>query len=149
MDDRSETKHLLAGHLALHQSFNAAGGFCGICCSWGRQTANIQRLEPRLRKKKDFTAAPQHHCVEFLKTGTQWKKRHWLFTLFALQVHFPLADVQQYPEWVFGICVLLSVIPVVSIPLVALYKFMGFLEKYIMNRHNQNPYANELFQGEL
>ncbi|XP_032373842.1 sodium-dependent neutral amino acid transporter B(0)AT3-like [Etheostoma spectabile] len=58
-------------------------------------------------------------------------------------VQFPLADVQPYPKWVFVICVLLSVIPVVSIPLVALYKLMGFLKKYIMNRHNQNPYANE------
>ena len=58
------------------------------------------------------------------------------------QVHFPLADVQYYPEWAYAICVLLSVLPVVSIPLVALYKFMGFLKKYITNRQNQNPYAN-------
>ncbi|XP_078108002.1 sodium-dependent neutral amino acid transporter B(0)AT3-like [Sander vitreus] len=64
-------------------------------------------------------------------------------------VQFPLADVQPYPEWVFVICVLLSVLPVVSIPLVALYKLMGFLKKYIMDRHNQNPYANELCHGEL
>ncbi|XP_073341562.1 LOW QUALITY PROTEIN: sodium-dependent neutral amino acid transporter B(0)AT3-like [Pagrus major] len=59
-------------------------------------------------------------------------------------VNFPLADVQNYPGWVFVICVLLSVLPVVSIPLVALYKFTGFLKKYIMNRHNQNPYADDL-----
>ncbi|XP_031709027.1 sodium-dependent neutral amino acid transporter B(0)AT3-like [Anarrhichthys ocellatus] len=63
--------------------------------------------------------------------------------------HFPLADVQHYPEWVYSICVLLSVLPVVSIPLVALYKFMGFLKKYIMKRPNKNPYENELCQGEL
>ncbi|KAM6935298.1 sodium-dependent neutral amino acid transporter B(0)AT3-like [Lycodopsis pacificus] len=63
--------------------------------------------------------------------------------------HFPLADVQHYPGWVYSICVLLSVLPVVSIPLVALYKFMGFLKKYIMKRHNRNPYENELCQGEL
>ncbi|XP_037639955.1 sodium-dependent neutral amino acid transporter B(0)AT3-like [Sebastes umbrosus] len=64
-------------------------------------------------------------------------------------VDFPLADVQHYPEWVFVICVLLTILPIVSIPLVALYKFTGFLKKYIMNRHNQNPYANEIFHGEL
>uniref|UniRef100_A0A3P9C8J0 Solute carrier family 6 member 18 n=1 Tax=Maylandia zebra TaxID=106582 RepID=A0A3P9C8J0_9CICH len=39
-------------------------------------------------------------------------------------VHFPLADVLHYPEWVFVICVLLSILPVVSISLVAFYKFM-------------------------
>nr|XP_020468397.1 sodium-dependent neutral amino acid transporter B(0)AT3-like isoform X2 [Monopterus albus] len=59
-------------------------------------------------------------------------------------VHFPLAEVLHYPEWVFAICVLLCTLPVISIPLVAGYKFSGFLKKYIMNRHNQNPYANEL-----
>ncbi|XP_068611089.1 sodium-dependent neutral amino acid transporter B(0)AT3-like [Brachionichthys hirsutus] len=59
-------------------------------------------------------------------------------------VHFPLADTQQYPEWVFAICVVLSLIPIFSIPIVAIYKFTGFLKKYIMNRHIQNPYANEL-----
>ncbi|KAL3980872.1 peroxin-5 [Sarotherodon galilaeus] len=64
-------------------------------------------------------------------------------------VHFPLADVLHYPEWVFAICVLLSILPVVSIPLVAFYKFMCFLKNYTMNRHNQNPYANECCHGEL
>ncbi|KAJ4931569.1 hypothetical protein JOQ06_025864 [Pogonophryne albipinna] len=43
-------------------------------------------------------------------------------------VNFPLADVQPYPEWVYDICVLLSVLPIVSIPLVAFYRFMGFLK---------------------
>lgn len=76
-------------------------------------------------------------------------KQKRLSTPLLLQVHFPLAEVQHYPEWVFAICVLLSLLPVVSIPLVALYKFMGFLKKYIMNRHNQNPYAEELCHGEL
>uniref|UniRef100_UPI003AAF027F sodium-dependent neutral amino acid transporter B(0)AT3-like n=1 Tax=Centroberyx gerrardi TaxID=166262 RepID=UPI003AAF027F len=64
-------------------------------------------------------------------------------------VDFPLAEVLHYPRWVFAICVLLSALPVVSIPLVALYKFMGFLKKRIMNRHNQNPYENECNHGDL
>ncbi|KAM3614300.1 uncharacterized protein V6R79_012421 [Siganus canaliculatus] len=59
-------------------------------------------------------------------------------------VDFPLADVQPYPEWVYAICVLLSIVPLVSIPLVAFYRFIGFLKKYIARRHDQNPYANEL-----
>ncbi|KAM3873378.1 sodium-dependent neutral amino acid transporter B(0)AT3-like [Diretmus argenteus] len=58
-------------------------------------------------------------------------------------VDFPLADVQSYPEWVFTMCVLLSALPVVSIPLVALYRFMGFLKKHILDRQNPNPYENE------
>lgn len=61
----------------------------------------------------------------------------------------PLADVLHYPEWVFAICVLLSILPVVAIPLVAFYKFMCLLKNYTMNRHNQNPYANEYCHGEL
>ncbi|KAI4817718.1 hypothetical protein KUCAC02_011098 [Chaenocephalus aceratus] len=64
-------------------------------------------------------------------------------------VNFPLADVQHYPEWVYAICVLLSVLPIVSIPLVAFYRFVGFLKKYIMNSNNPNPYQNESFHGEL
>lgn len=64
-------------------------------------------------------------------------------------VQFPLADVLYYPGWVYVICVLLSVIPVVSIPLVALYHFGRFLKKFIMNRHNQNPYAVEIHFGDL
>ncbi|XP_056142989.1 sodium-dependent neutral amino acid transporter B(0)AT3-like [Lampris incognitus] len=52
-------------------------------------------------------------------------------------VDFPLAEVQTYPTWVFSICVLLSSIPVVSIPLVAFYKFTGYLKKCVMDRHTQ------------
>ncbi|KAL0985505.1 hypothetical protein UPYG_G00157740 [Umbra pygmaea] len=53
-------------------------------------------------------------------------------------VHFPLADVQPYPHWVFSICVLLSALPCVSIPLVALYTFSLFIKKKIMARRNYN-----------
>ena len=59
-----------------------------------------------------------------------------------LQADFPLFDVQPYPGWVYAITVLLSTLPVVSIPLVACYKLLGFLKKRIMGRHNMNPYAN-------
>uniref|UniRef100_A0A669EKB0 Transporter n=1 Tax=Oreochromis niloticus TaxID=8128 RepID=A0A669EKB0_ORENI len=61
----------------------------------------------------------------------------------------PLADVLHYPEWVFAICVLLSILPVVAIPLVAFYKFMCLLKNYTMNRHNQNPYANDTYINKI
>uniref|UniRef100_A0A3B5B435 Transporter n=1 Tax=Stegastes partitus TaxID=144197 RepID=A0A3B5B435_9TELE len=64
-------------------------------------------------------------------------------------VYFPLAEVLSYPGWVVAICALLSVVPVVSIPLVASYRFVGFLKNYIKSRHNQNPYANEASSGDL
>ncbi|XP_070822194.1 sodium-dependent neutral amino acid transporter B(0)AT3-like [Chaetodon trifascialis] len=57
---------------------------------------------------------------------------------------FPLAEVQYYPDWAYAVCVLLSLLPIISIPIVALYKFTGFLKKYFMNRHNQNPYEHEM-----
>uniref|UniRef100_A0A3P9C7I1 Solute carrier family 6 member 18 n=1 Tax=Maylandia zebra TaxID=106582 RepID=A0A3P9C7I1_9CICH len=56
----------------------------------------------------------------------------------VIEVHFPLADVLHYPEWVFVICVLLSILPVVSISLVAFYKFMCFLKNYTMNRQSKS-----------
>uniref|UniRef100_A0A8C6PJ25 Transporter n=1 Tax=Nothobranchius furzeri TaxID=105023 RepID=A0A8C6PJ25_NOTFU len=37
---------------------------------------------------------------------------------------FPKTEVKSYPDWVFAIIVLLCVVPVVSIPLVALYKLI-------------------------
>uniref|UniRef100_A0AAQ5ZZV5 Transporter n=1 Tax=Amphiprion ocellaris TaxID=80972 RepID=A0AAQ5ZZV5_AMPOC len=46
-------------------------------------------------------------------------------------VYFPLAEVLPYPGWVVAICGLLSAIPVISIPLVALYRFICFLKNYI------------------
>lgn len=64
-------------------------------------------------------------------------------------VYFPLAEVLPYPEWVVAICGLLSAIPVISIPLVALYRFICFLKNYIKTRHNPNPYANEVPNGDL
>ncbi|KAM7383961.1 hypothetical protein PAMA_011355 [Pampus argenteus] len=37
---------------------------------------------------------------------------------------FPKTEVQPYPDWVFAIIILLSTLPVISIPLVALYKLI-------------------------
>uniref|UniRef100_A0A6Q2WVV0 Transporter n=1 Tax=Esox lucius TaxID=8010 RepID=A0A6Q2WVV0_ESOLU len=57
-------------------------------------------------------------------------------------VHFPLADVQPYPRWVFAICVLLSALPCISIPAVALYRFTLFLKSHVMDTRNYNPNNN-------
>ena len=43
------------------------------------------------------------------------------FVLDVTQVDFPQTNMTPYPDWVFGVIVLLSVLPVIPIPLVALY----------------------------
>uniref|UniRef100_A0A3B3Q6G4 Transporter n=1 Tax=Paramormyrops kingsleyae TaxID=1676925 RepID=A0A3B3Q6G4_9TELE len=58
-------------------------------------------------------------------------------------VDFPLEQVLPYPKWVFAICVLLASMPCLPIPLVALYKFILFLKKWLMGRLHSNPYDNE------
>ncbi|XP_063041161.1 sodium-dependent neutral amino acid transporter B(0)AT3-like [Engraulis encrasicolus] len=37
-------------------------------------------------------------------------------------VDFPHTEVQPYPDWVFAICVLLATVPILPIPLIALYR---------------------------
>uniref|UniRef100_A0A674CVJ3 Transporter n=1 Tax=Salmo trutta TaxID=8032 RepID=A0A674CVJ3_SALTR len=61
-------------------------------------------------------------------------------------VNFPETEVLQYPDWVFAICVLLSSVPVISIPLVAIYRLICCMSGRHSNDslHNDlNPYANE------
>ena len=69
--------------------------------------------------------------------------------LCSLQVDFPLADVQVYPGWVFALCVLLSSLPCISIPLVALYRLGGLLRKRMADRRGQNPYKDERYFSDL
>ncbi|XP_029506402.1 inactive sodium-dependent neutral amino acid transporter B(0)AT3 [Oncorhynchus nerka] len=61
-------------------------------------------------------------------------------------VNFPNTEVLPYPDWVFAICVLLSSVPVISIPLVAIYRLICCMSgRHSEDRlHNDpNPYANE------
>ncbi|XP_070995079.1 sodium-dependent neutral amino acid transporter B(0)AT1-like [Oncorhynchus clarkii lewisi] len=61
-------------------------------------------------------------------------------------VNFPDTEVLPYPDWVFAICVLLSSVPVISIPLVAIYRLVCCMSgRHSKDRlHNDpNPYANE------
>jgi hypothetical protein len=63
-----------------------------------------------------------------------------------VQVNFPDTEVLPYPDWVFAICVLLSSVPVISIPLVAIYRLICCMSgRHSEDRlHNDpNPYANE------
>uniref|UniRef100_A0A3B4DAM1 Transporter n=1 Tax=Pygocentrus nattereri TaxID=42514 RepID=A0A3B4DAM1_PYGNA len=62
---------------------------------------------------------------------------------------FPESEEKPYPDWVFSICVLLSAVPVLPIPIVALYHLCRrFCNK---DHHKQqhlpppNPYSNMAF----
>ncbi|XP_041932360.1 sodium-dependent neutral amino acid transporter B(0)AT3-like isoform X2 [Alosa sapidissima] len=62
-------------------------------------------------------------------------------------VDFPRTDVQPYPTWVFAICVVLVAIPVVPIPIVALYRLINrkLCRTGRIDPNKSNPYANEGF----
>uniref|UniRef100_A0A665TQW9 Transporter n=1 Tax=Echeneis naucrates TaxID=173247 RepID=A0A665TQW9_ECHNA len=55
---------------------------------------------------------------------------------------------KPYPDWVFAIIVLLSTIPVISIPLVVIYKLICCKIKGSSPRTELNPYCNESFEVE-
>ncbi|KAI1902531.1 hypothetical protein AGOR_G00045710 [Albula goreensis] len=60
-------------------------------------------------------------------------------------VDFPQADMQPYPGWVFAVCVLLTVVPCIIIPLVAAYRLAQFLHRRCSTHQpHPNPY---LIQG--
>ncbi|KAM4550341.1 inactive sodium-dependent neutral amino acid transporter B(0)AT3 [Fundulus diaphanus] len=61
---------------------------------------------------------------------------------------FPETESKSYPDWVFGIIVLLIVMPVVSIPLVALYKLICCGIKGSSNQVSLNSHNNEAFEIE-
>uniref|UniRef100_W5M739 Transporter n=1 Tax=Lepisosteus oculatus TaxID=7918 RepID=W5M739_LEPOC len=60
-------------------------------------------------------------------------------------INFPMYEELPYPSWVFAICVLLSTVPCIFIPLVALYRFVQFLRRYIAAKRNPNPYENDAY----
>uniref|UniRef100_A0A665TR21 Transporter n=1 Tax=Echeneis naucrates TaxID=173247 RepID=A0A665TR21_ECHNA len=61
---------------------------------------------------------------------------------------FPETEQKPYPDWVFAIIVLLSTIPVISIPLVVIYKLICCKIKGSSPRTELNPYCNESFEVE-
>ncbi|KAM6900053.1 inactive sodium-dependent neutral amino acid transporter B(0)AT3 [Xenentodon cancila] len=60
---------------------------------------------------------------------------------------FPQTEVESYPDWVFGIIILLCVLPVISIPVVALYKLICRV-KAPPTQVELNPYWNDGFEAE-
>uniref|UniRef100_A0A3B1JLT1 Transporter n=1 Tax=Astyanax mexicanus TaxID=7994 RepID=A0A3B1JLT1_ASTMX len=62
---------------------------------------------------------------------------------------FPDSEVKSYPDWVFAICVLLSAVPVLPIPAVALYRLIRRLTCPDTNKLQAtpppNPYTNSAF----
>ena len=58
------------------------------------------------------------------------------------QVDFPKYDVQPYPGWVFGICIFLSTISCIFIPIIALHRFIGFLWRCARKSQDLIPYDN-------
>lgn len=55
--------------------------------------------------------------------------------------------MKSYPDWVFAIIILLCVLPVISIPLVALYKLICRIKK--SSAHvDMNTYCNDGFEVE-
>ncbi|XP_026203887.1 inactive sodium-dependent neutral amino acid transporter B(0)AT3 [Anabas testudineus] len=61
---------------------------------------------------------------------------------------FPQTEVKPYPDWVFAIIILLCVVPVISIPVVAVYRLICGIIKKPSSRVQLNPYCNDGFEGE-
>ncbi|KAL7382827.1 hypothetical protein ABVT39_028288 [Epinephelus coioides] len=61
---------------------------------------------------------------------------------------FPKPETKSYPDWVFAIIILLSVVPVISIPLVALYRLICCGIKKSSARTDLTPYYNDSFEAE-
>ncbi|RXN17048.1 sodium-dependent neutral amino acid transporter B(0)AT3-like protein [Labeo rohita] len=62
---------------------------------------------------------------------------------------FPEAEVKSYSNWVFAICVLLSTVPVLSIPVVAVYRLIRRQTRpQMIGSKHPNPYDNEAFSAD-
>ncbi|XP_049606304.1 sodium-dependent neutral amino acid transporter B(0)AT1 [Syngnathus scovelli] len=61
---------------------------------------------------------------------------------------FPKTQTKPYPDFVFAVIVLLCTVPVVPIPLMALYKGIQKVRKRSSTRGGLNPYANAAFENE-
>uniref|UniRef100_A0A671RMB3 Sodium-dependent neutral amino acid transporter B(0)AT3-like n=1 Tax=Sinocyclocheilus anshuiensis TaxID=1608454 RepID=A0A671RMB3_9TELE len=59
--------------------------------------------------------------------------------------NFPESEVKPYSGWVFAICVLLSTVPVLSIPIVAVYRLIRRQTQLQTGSSLPNPYDNQAF----
>lgn len=71
---------------------------------------------------------------------------HFLFSPF-LKEHFPETEAKLYPDWVFGIIILLCALPVISIPLVALYHLICSRVRKSSTHVDLNPYTNDVCES--
>lgn len=62
---------------------------------------------------------------------------------------FPQTKTLQYPDWVFAIIILLCAVPVIPIPIMALYRLICCGIKRSSNRAELNPYINGGFEAEV
>ncbi|XP_030644355.1 inactive sodium-dependent neutral amino acid transporter B(0)AT3 [Chanos chanos] len=60
---------------------------------------------------------------------------------------FPEFDIKPYPDWVFGVCILLAAIPVIPIPAAALYRLI-VCKKTTVDSRLPNPYENTAYTGD-
>ncbi|XP_051526713.1 sodium-dependent neutral amino acid transporter B(0)AT3-like [Myxocyprinus asiaticus] len=59
--------------------------------------------------------------------------------------NFPETEEKPYSDWVFAICVLLSSVPVISIPIVAAYRLIRRQTRSLTSSNHPNPYDNQAF----
>uniref|UniRef100_A0A8C2EB31 Transporter n=1 Tax=Cyprinus carpio TaxID=7962 RepID=A0A8C2EB31_CYPCA len=62
---------------------------------------------------------------------------------------FPESEVKPYSSWVFAICVLLSTVPVLSIPIVAVYRLIRRQTRQQTGSSLPNPYDNQDLNSEF
>lgn len=62
---------------------------------------------------------------------------------------FPQTEPVPYPKWVFAIIILLSAVPVISIPLVALYRLIRRDRGRSSTSADLNPHSNDGFEIEM
>lgn len=61
---------------------------------------------------------------------------------------FPTTEIVEYPDWVFAIIILLCVVPVISIPIVALYGLIQRIKKRSSSGTELSAYSNGGFEAE-
>ncbi|XP_055076169.1 inactive sodium-dependent neutral amino acid transporter B(0)AT3 isoform X1 [Misgurnus anguillicaudatus] len=59
--------------------------------------------------------------------------------------NFPTLEEKPYSDWVFAICVLLSSVPVLSVPIVAIYRLFKGQTRSQSKPNSPNPYNNQAF----
>ncbi|XP_069032062.1 inactive sodium-dependent neutral amino acid transporter B(0)AT3 [Embiotoca jacksoni] len=78
----------------------------------------------------------------------QAQKHPTYFTWNPAYELFPQTEEKPYPDWVFAIIILLSALPVISIPVVALYNLICCTIKRSSTRADLTPQINEGFEIE-